>query len=111
MVVHSAVFTAQANGARPIAENHPRVAIVVTDGKSNQPSLTISSANRVHDHDITMIAVGIGASIDLQELEVIASEPECLHLFLLKDFTEVESLKYSIEKRTCDGLFNTVFTL
>lgn len=79
------------------------MAIVVTDGKSNNPSLTIASANVAHDHDITMIAVGIGASIDIRELEVIASEPECLHLFLLKDFTEVESLKYAIEKRTCDG--------
>lgn len=86
-----------------MAENHPRVAIVVTDGKSNLPPLTMVAANEAHDNDITMIGVGIGASIDIHELEVIASEPECMHLFLLKDFTEVESLKYSIEKRTCDG--------
>ena len=39
----------------------------------------------------------------MNELEVIASEPTCIHLFLLHDFQEVESLKYAIEKSTCEG--------
>ena len=46
---------------------------------------------------------GIGRNVDMNELEVIASDPTCLHLFLLKDFEEVESLKYAIEKSTCEG--------
>ena len=46
---------------------------------------------------------GIGEKIDMNELTAIASDPVCLHLFLLKDFSEVESLKYAIEKKTCEG--------
>ena len=91
------------NGARPLSEGHPRVGIVVTDGQSAVPPITVMSALRAHDADITMFAVGIGDKIDLNELAVIASKPTCIHLFLLSDFEEVESLKYAIEKGTCEG--------
>ena len=33
-------------GARPLEKGHPRVAIVMTDGKSNKPPLTILNALR-----------------------------------------------------------------
>ena len=42
------------NGARPTSDGHPRVAIVLTDGQSNQPQLTVTAALRVHDADITV---------------------------------------------------------
>ena len=60
-------------------------------------------ALRAHDAGIIMLAVGVGTGIDQNELEAIASEPICLHLFLLRDFNEVDELKYAIEKRTCEG--------
>ena len=95
---------AEKNGARPKSEGHPRVAIILTDGQSNEPLKTIVSALKVHDADITVIAVGIGTSVNLKELNIIASDPNCLHLILLSSFTEVDSLKYVIERRTCDGM-------
>ena len=95
---------AEKNGARPKSEGHPRVGIVLTDGQSNEPQKTIVSALKAHDADITVIAVGIGTSVNLDELDIIASDPNCLHRILLSSFTEVDSLKYVIEKRTCDGM-------
>ena len=47
---------------------------------------------------------GVTSSVDLDELEVMASEPVCLHLFLLDDFDEVEALTSAIEQRSCDGM-------
>ena len=47
-----------AGGARPESEGHPRVGIVLTDGHSNNQQLTIDAAERAHDADITMFAVG-----------------------------------------------------
>ena len=47
-----------ANGARPIDEGRPRVAIIVTDGQSNVPAATIVSAGNVHAAQITMVAIG-----------------------------------------------------
>jgi len=93
----------EANGARPITSGHPRVALVLTDGRSNEPPKTVIEALKVHDDDITVFAVGVGSSVDLNELEVIASDPLCIHLFLLSGFNEIEALKSAIEKRTCDA--------
>ena len=47
-----------ANGARPHKEARPRIGIILTDGKSNNPPLTVMSALRAHDADITMLAIG-----------------------------------------------------
>ena len=80
-----------------------QVGIVLTDGRSNSPPRTIAEAERAHRAGIIMIAVGVGSSIEHSELEAIASEPKCLHLFLLTGFSEIEDLKYAIEKRTCEG--------
>lgn len=84
-------------------QGHPHVGIVVTDGQSNVPTQTVLAALRAHAADITVFAVGVGSAINIEELEVIASDPVCLHMILLKGFTEFDSLKYIIEQRTCDG--------
>ena len=42
------------NGARSRSEGHPRVGIVLTDGQSNNPSLTITAALKVQAEDITV---------------------------------------------------------
>ena len=50
------------NGARARNKGVPRVAVVLTDGRSNKPPLTVVNALRAHNADITMFAVGIGKS-------------------------------------------------
>lgn len=99
----SRAFTT-AHGARPVSQGHPRVGIVVTDGKSNDQPKTMAAALRAHNAALTVFAVGVGSSIDIGELQVIASDPVCTHLMLLANFTEFDSLKYAIEKKTCEGL-------
>jgi len=89
------------HGARPLKAGHPRVAVVLTDGKSNSPAKTVVSALKTHSADITVIAVGVGKGVDVEELEVIASDPICLHLTLLKSFTEIDALKSAIRRRSC----------
>ncbi len=80
-----------------------QVAIILTDGKSVEPPQTVMEALRASAADINMLAIGVGAHVDLNELEAIASDPMCLNLFLLRGFDEVEDLKYAIERRTCAG--------
>jgi len=79
------------------------VGIILTDGRSNSQSSTIREAERAHSAGIIMIAVGVGSNVDLTELESIASDPMCLHLFLLTGFNEIEDLKSAIEERACEG--------
>lgn len=68
--------------------------------------LTFSSNQPLPYSDLCVVFyTGVGSKVDLNELTAIASDPTCLHLFLLKDFDEVESLKYAIEKKTCEGMW------
>ena len=56
----------------PASQGVPRIAIVVTDGGSNNFYATSFAAWNVHEIDIITYAVGIGDSINQQELLVIA---------------------------------------
>ena len=103
------VFTfTQAHGARSQDEGHPWIGVVLTDGYSNYPNLTAASAKGAHAADITMVAVGIGSGAYKPELNTIASNPVCLHVILLSDFSEVSSLNYIIEQRACNGEFKSM---
>ncbi len=60
-------------GARPVAEGVPRVAMVVTDGMSNKPELTVAAAKALRKvPSIITYAIGIG-SANVTELKTIAS--------------------------------------
>ena len=50
----------ESRGSRPLDQGYPRVGIVVTDGYSNDLAGTLAAAQRAHDADITMFAIGVG---------------------------------------------------
>ena len=95
-------------GARPLQDGIPRVAIVVTDGKSNVgggPSATIAAANAIHASNIIAYAVGVGSSILITELNAIASDPNSQYVHRLSTFNvdELKELQESLNSETCQG--------
>ena len=91
-------------GARPVNEGVPRVAIVVTDGKSNEPRNTIRAAEVLRQNQlITTYAVGIrGANI--VELDTIASTPELVRFIDSFGATEVQRLQEDLNEQACTGI-------
>ncbi|XP_055959229.1 cartilage matrix protein-like [Patella vulgata] len=65
-------------------KNTPQIVIVITDGKSRRPSDTINQAMAAKAEGITMIAVGVGSDIFVEELRDIASSQN--DLFFVRDF-------------------------
>ena len=64
------------NGRLGLRNNSSKVAIVITDGRSNSQSATLSAARSLHASNIfDVFAVGV-ASASLTELQEIASSPE-----------------------------------
>ncbi|XP_067680566.1 collagen alpha-6(VI) chain-like [Haliotis asinina] len=49
------------------------IAVVLTDGRSNEEDLTKQQAQRLKDSGVLVIAVGIGAGVQMSELKNIAS--------------------------------------
>uniref|UniRef100_H3A0C7 VWFA domain-containing protein n=1 Tax=Latimeria chalumnae TaxID=7897 RepID=H3A0C7_LATCH len=84
-------FTASA-GSRA-AEGVPQVAVVITDGSSQdsiqEPSLAMKNAG------ITLYAIGI-KDADLTELNEIASDPDDKHVYNVADFAALQGISESI---------------
>jgi hypothetical protein len=66
-------------------EGIPRIAIVLTDGKSNIPESTIVSARLLHATGITIYALGIGSGVNVAELNIIANSSS--NVFEILNFT------------------------
>nr|XP_014343031.1 PREDICTED: collagen alpha-6(VI) chain-like [Latimeria chalumnae] len=89
-------FTASA-GSRA-AEGVPQVAVVITDGSSQdsiqEPSLAMKNAG------ITLYAIGI-KDADLTELNEIASDPDDKHVYNVADFAALQGISESIIQVLC----------
>lgn len=78
-----------------------KVGLVITDGCSNILD-TVREAQYAKDEGIVLFALGIG-SICHAELEGMASDPNCTHVFHLTGFSDIDSLIYEIQKAACRG--------
>ena len=95
------IFTT-AGGARDRSLGYPRVAVVVTDGQSNiNSSLTIPSAEALHDNGVTVFAVGVGGNINTNELSGIASAERFVILLSQFNLMEFVGLQRRISAEAC----------
>lgn len=95
------IFSTEA-GARPDIMAIPRVAVVVTDGRSNvNRSLTIPTAMAVRQADITVFAVGVGNSVNREELDAIGSGPNFVSLLTDFNLMEFQSLQRRLSVEAC----------
>jgi len=76
-----------------------RIVIVVTDGKSANPSETAKWAKALKEAGILVLAVGVGNGIDRQELITIASGRQ--NIFTVDDFDALDTIRESVGSRTC----------
>ena len=75
------------NNART-SEGIPRVAILLTDGQSTETDSTALGAQLVHDAGIVVYSFGIGSSVNLNELNTIASSSR--NFFLISNFSPTQ---------------------
>ena len=91
----------EANGGRPLSQAVPRVAVVITDGQSNDPSATANAATSVHDEGITVFSVGVGSGFNITELEAIASDPSFVSALTDFNTSQFEALQTTISNEAC----------
>lgn len=88
------------NGARPAARGIQKVAILLTDGRSQDYVLEPSKA--AAKAGIRMFAVGIGEALK-EELEEIAAEPKNAHVFHVTDFNAIDKIRGRLRRRLCES--------
>ena len=92
---------ANGRGSRPLSEGVPKVAVLITDGRSNQIPIN-DVAVELQNSGVQVFTVGI-SNIDLDELLFIASDPDFLHVFLLDSFNDAAGFVDFLSFSTCDG--------
>ncbi|WAR03535.1 COCA1-like protein [Mya arenaria] len=81
----------------------PRVAIVLTDGMSQNMTATLQNAALVHRSAITVFVIGIGSQVDRKELEAIGSSPTVSHVFMIDNFDALDHIKENLASQACDA--------
>ncbi|XP_023555716.1 matrilin-2 [Octodon degus] len=88
----------EAEGARPLRENVPRVIMIVTDGRPQDSVAEVAAKAR--NTGILIFAIGVG-QVDFNTLKAIGSEPHEDHVFLVANFSQIESLTSVFQNKLC----------
>lgn len=102
-LARSQAFTT-ANGVR----DGKKIAIVITDGCSNDRNATVKMAKQLTDSGVLILALGVG-NIDLDELKLIASLPE--DVYAVDSYKVLNIIQDEIANRTnkLGKLFRRIF--
>ncbi|KAM8947780.1 matrilin-4 isoform 2-T2 [Pelodytes ibericus] len=91
-------FTVE-EGARPLSERIPRVAIIVTDGRPQDRVTEVAAQAR--DAGIEIYAVGIQRA-DVSSLRAMASTPLDDHVFHVESFDLIEQFAIKLQDKICE---------
>uniref|UniRef100_A0A8C7M071 VWFA domain-containing protein n=1 Tax=Oncorhynchus mykiss TaxID=8022 RepID=A0A8C7M071_ONCMY len=88
-------------GARPADLHIPRIAMIITDGR---PQDTVEEvAAQARQAGIQIFAIGVGR-VDMNTLRVIGSEPHSEHVYLVANFSQIETLTSVFQSNLCGGI-------
>ena len=87
-----------------VSEGVPRVAAVLTDGRSNNRPATVQAAQAIHNAGIHVYSFGIGNGISNAELVAIASNGQ-QNVFLVSGFSssDFEGVLKQLQVSTCSS--------
>ncbi|XP_026106293.1 collagen alpha-1(XXI) chain-like [Carassius auratus] len=77
-----------------------RIAVVVTDGKSQDDVMDASIDARAQG--IKVFAVGVGTEITTSELVTIANKPEGEYVLYAEDYTNIDRIRDAMEQKLCE---------
>ncbi|XP_052673852.1 uncharacterized protein LOC128155962 isoform X3 [Crassostrea angulata] len=86
----------------------PKLAVVITDGRSTRPQETIREASLAKAEGITMIAIGVGTEIFQDELRQLASSPT--QAFEVRDFSKLGEIINTMRDLICQEIKTTTST-
>ena len=80
-----------------------KVAVVITDGKSDDRQLTTRHARLLRAAGVHVFAVGVGGQYVLDELHAIASAPSDDYVFTVDNYSALDRIKDLLAMKTCQG--------
>uniref|UniRef100_A0A8B9PHI8 VWFA domain-containing protein n=1 Tax=Apteryx owenii TaxID=8824 RepID=A0A8B9PHI8_APTOW len=93
-------------GGRFSDQTVKKVAILLTDGRSQDYVLDAATAAR--QAGIRIFAVGVGEALK-EELDEIASEPKSAHVFHVSDYNAIDKIRGKLRRRLCETCYIALF--
>lgn len=81
--------------------NTTHVAIIISDGRSQDRRATRREATKVKEAGVKLFTIGVGKRADIEELKEIASDPDEHFVFQVGDFKALDGLNYKLPTSTC----------
>lgn len=78
-----------------------KIAVVLTDGKSQDEVLAAAEAAR--KKGIILFAIGVGSETEEAELRAIANKPSSTYVFSVKDYKAIAKIREVIRQKLCEG--------
>ncbi|XP_032407972.1 collagen alpha-1(XXI) chain-like [Xiphophorus hellerii] len=88
------------SASQRVSQVKNRIAVVVTDGKSQDDVVDASTEARAQG--ITVFAVGVGSEITTSELISIANVPSSTYVLYAQDYTNIDRIRDSMEQKLCE---------
>nr|XP_022314078.1 cartilage matrix protein-like [Crassostrea virginica] len=86
----------------------PKLAVVITDGNSNNYAMTKRQAQLAHSSGIQIMAIGVGKATNKRELRDIASDPDSEFVFDLNSFSALQAIKYRFADIACGVVWRSM---
>ncbi|XP_052427653.1 collagen alpha-1(XXI) chain [Carassius gibelio] len=77
-----------------------KIAVVLTDGKSQDEVLAAAEAAR--KKGIILFAIGVGSETEEAELRAIANKPSSTYVFSVKDYKAIAKIREVIRQKLCE---------
>ncbi|CAL8359843.1 unnamed protein product [Boreogadus saida] len=90
------LFGLSERGPRGIA----RIAVVLTDGRSQDTVLQAAEAAR--KKGIILFAIGVGSETEVSELRDIANKPSSTYVFSVVDYKAIDKIREVIRQKLCE---------
>ncbi|XP_035827165.1 collagen alpha-6(VI) chain [Aplysia californica] len=81
-------------------EGSSKIAILVTDGKANNPERALLEAEELKSTGVQLVTIGIGDKVDYDALKAMASSPSVA--FESPEYTLLEAIKPNVSDTACD---------
>lgn len=78
-----------------------RIAVVLTDGKSQDEVLKAAEAAR--KKGVILFAIGVGSATEEAELRAIANKPFSTYVFSVEDYKAISRIIQVIRQKLCEG--------
>ncbi|XP_075058620.1 collagen alpha-1(XXI) chain [Mixophyes fleayi] len=94
--IQFAVDNLFARSLRPLT----KIAIVLTDGKSQDEVKDI--AEEARRNKITLFAIGVGSETEESELRAIANKPSSTYVFYVEDYIAISRIREIMKQKLCE---------